>query len=71
MCGGGPDLCCAAGLELPAFVGVDWVVLAVLCDGVELGVELGFENEWNPSFEPARFAGVDVTRASLADMAGA
>jgi hypothetical protein len=58
-------------LELPAFVGVDWGVLAVSCDGFEFGVEFDFENEWNPSFEPARFAGVEVTRASLADMAGA
>jgi hypothetical protein len=58
-------------LDLLAFVGFDWGVLAVSCTGVEFGVELGFENERNPSFEPARLAGVEVTRASLADMAGA
>jgi hypothetical protein len=31
----------------------------------------GFENGRNPSFDPPLLAGVDATRASLGDMAGA
>ena len=72
--GGGVDLCelCFGALCLGALsLGPEWVVLDSVCGRVSLARLPFSPNEWNPSFDVDLLPGLDPTRASFGDMAGA